>query len=258
MKRLINSIFLIAIFVLYLGCCKDEPCQGVQEVKASFKSDNYPLITHKYLKPSYVNYNYTLQFQTAGFVLDSWVQWDSLEWRIGGEKIYNKTSFYRTNIPPGKLDVTLIVKKKPNKSCYPNDDGIDTLTQTYQIIEDFDKENRIVGTYRGKFIDFPLMKDSFEFKVYLNRIDDFVIDTFPFMSCREALWGIGNNLNEVFFVNEFGYNCNPKSQPFGVGVIYLRNIDNHSRNIELILNPVGYTDDNKVYHPPVKFLGYRK
>ena len=107
-------------------------------------------------------------------------------------------------------------------------------------------------------MDFPLMKDSFEFKVYLNRIDDFVIDTFPFMTCKEPLWGIGNNLNEIYFSNEYGLACNPLSQPFRVGKIYLRFIDNHSNRMELYLNPGGYTDDKGTFHPPVKFLGYRK
>jgi hypothetical protein len=52
------------------------------------------------------------------------------------------------------IPIQLIVKYKPDKKCFPNDDGIDTLQKSFYIVE-YDKEAAWVGIFRGHNEDKP-------------------------------------------------------------------------------------------------------
>src|SRR5690606_29134347 len=57
------------------------------------------------------------------------------KWILGAEVI-EKKEFSRVFIEPaGEISVTLMVEKEPNLSCHPQDDGRDTLTKTFKLVE---------------------------------------------------------------------------------------------------------------------------
>ncbi|MCU0328681.1 MAG: hypothetical protein MUE53_06790, partial [Chitinophagales bacterium] len=131
MKTIKIIVVSLLLSVIYLGCGKEDPCANAKEVKANFRSDEKMFVGSS-LYPYIIPYDYTLLMGSPAFAIDSSVEWDSLEWRIGGETIYNEPSFRRFSVPSGDLPVTLIVKKKPNTKCFPKDDGRDTITKVYK------------------------------------------------------------------------------------------------------------------------------
>lgn len=80
---------------------------------------------------------------------------DSYEWRIGedtkiltGKKVTLSFSAVSGGFAlPYTLSVRLIAKKKPDTLCFPKDDGVDTVTQKFTIIER--NKNPIIGNYEG-------------------------------------------------------------------------------------------------------------
>lgn len=74
------------------------------------------------------------------------------KWLLGSETITDR-SFYRTDFPRGTtVPVTLIVNAPPHK-CYPNDDGIDTLTKSMYFLPQDSKaayEDRQMTVYNEK------------------------------------------------------------------------------------------------------------
>jgi hypothetical protein len=78
-------------------------------------------------------------------------------WCIGAEVLKTK-SFIRKYFPSGWLDVSLVIKRKPNKLCFPNDDGIDSIYKRFYVWPDYQDINGgppiapyypIYGTYKG-------------------------------------------------------------------------------------------------------------
>ncbi len=81
---------------------------------------------------------------------------DYYEWHIGGGT-YKKQKVHLT-IPQSmagqKVDVMLIIKKEPNKICFPDDDGIDTVKRTIYIA-DYYSNAAMTGRYHGYDTDNP-------------------------------------------------------------------------------------------------------
>jgi hypothetical protein len=63
------------------------------------------------------------------------LHYDSCSWTIGNNgRVWNGDSFEVSFIQPyGKMTVTLIGKRKPDK-CFPKDDGMDTIEKTINVI----------------------------------------------------------------------------------------------------------------------------
>lgn len=81
----------------------------------------------------------------------------SYTWIIGSETLTGKKvgRYFDETTKGHTISVTLIVKKKPNTICLPNDDGIDTLTKTFfvankMLIENSPTPYFMEGTYRVK------------------------------------------------------------------------------------------------------------
>ena len=173
-----NAIYLITFLSITLfSCCKDEPkcqdptkiecenydpCYSIKPISASFKI----LETVSGYAPYWQNYDTdTLASSYASFVAD--VDGAEYKWEIGA-KTYTDKSFSQSFIGVADktvIPVTLIVKKQPNKSCNPNDDGIDTITRKLVIRNEcklfsFYETKR----YNGSFTDSP--KDTFTMSFY--------------------------------------------------------------------------------------------
>lgn len=269
MKSLKNILFLSSLFcLLFYGCCKDEePCKSVSEVKANFKAktvSNYADWMYPYLKEK--DWYYQNASFGAQFVLDSTIQWDSLEWHIGNEVIYNQPTVYRGEFPDNqKISITLIVKRKPNLQCHPNDNGIDTLTKNYVFLrQDQDYKKRFLGRYKGVFIDYPALKDSFEFEIMdsvstgtytMDQKRGIVsIKRFPLTICDFSIrMGILNPY-EMFIGNIARDDCWEDGKP-KITNIYFSFIDENINQIELVINP--RSDKNNYEFPKATLKGYK-
>ncbi|MFY7861032.1 MAG: hypothetical protein ACOVP5_02305, partial [Chitinophagales bacterium] len=206
----------------------------------------------KYMLPYWVRYDYLTQpLYGTTFQIDSTIKWESIEWQIGSERIQNEPKVFRTGFPEGaSVPVTLIVRRTPDKSCFPNDDGVDTLTKFYKFTK---SQEALIGKFRGKFIDVPDMKDTFEFETrkgsYKGSIRDvdttypgFSIKTFPFSGC-EYLIHFRYGLVREDYGNGFARtDCQSPDPKRNIASAYIRYIDNSSNNIELKINLGGKGD----------------
>ena len=228
MKKYIT--FSILFFLEY-GCCKNEPvdpCMDKTEVKAKFSSYNIKSNLEDWMRPYWIHYDYTTQ-STAGatWTIDSGVEWDSLEWHIGSEIIYNEPTLFRRNFPENSdIPVTLIVKKTPNKSCFPKDDGRDTLTKIYHFVDGI-KYKVLMGKYKGAFIDVKGYTDSFVFNIVELPNRMLYIDTFPFILCPYQIQTVG--INYQFEANFITSGCQKDTSKI-ISSYYFRKIDNTSNN----------------------------
>jgi len=110
-------------------------------------------------------------------------------WKLGSETIYD-SAFTRTfyNAPYGRYSVTLIIEKDPDLACFPGDDGKDTLTRYFYIIERCKLQS--TGSYKGVWEG---KKDSFIFKIsHIYRQ-------------TQSYWDTCNNF-EFVIVNSRNYN----------------------------------------------------
>jgi len=72
-------------------------------------------------------------------------------WKLGSEIITDRV-FVRSfgdAIGPQRIPVTLIVEKEPNRNCFPNDDGKDTVTRYIDLRHQFSYP--IIGKYKVLF-----------------------------------------------------------------------------------------------------------
>ena len=84
------------------------------------------------------------------------------EWQLGAETIRER-SFVRRGFPKNvPLTVTLIVRKSANTVCFPDDNGVDTLTRTFISSTGVDPKcfrggtiGPIPGRYEGVFANEP-------------------------------------------------------------------------------------------------------
>jgi hypothetical protein len=83
---------------------------------------------------------------------------DSFIWQVGSEveprygKQVNVT--FPDNLRGSTFNVRLIVKRKPNTQCFPNDDGIDTVMRKFYFVR-FNEPLSWEGTYYGSDDDKP-------------------------------------------------------------------------------------------------------
>ena len=157
------KIYLIAIgvVVLLMFACKKQqpqmttevtnPCDCATEVSAEFKMEE----SGKYqgsLNPVYKEETDTMYSERP--LLFTALEDDAeYTWYIGAEVITEKTfwRFFDNTLAGQTLPMTLVVKKKPNKICFPNDDGYDSITKNITIVDGtqlYTTPNHFEGTYR--------------------------------------------------------------------------------------------------------------
>jgi hypothetical protein len=205
-------LFLMAI-ALVLSCnrCKEEcddasnpecpnyvapvyPCAGHSEVSADFTIEmNVYAGTPVWYESDYCIADVNEVRITA--LLDDAI---SYTWILGLDTINTQQHVF--NFPAiyagMSLPITLIVIAEPDTLCYPNDDGLDTITR-YVTITDICTAN-IYGTFRGALDDTPT--DSFEVKIRRTACTDQSGSEFHLInidqqgdSCGDAIHHIGNN-----------------------------------------------------------------
>lgn len=175
---LLYALLSIALLLFISSCeCDDptdpdcdnyDPCWDATEpVKASFTmSERYwfangvkELFVQKDVDTAMIN---AIEFEAPeGF--------DKYTWLIGAEIIHDRI-FERGGFPRGEsTPITLIVEKTPNRLCFPEDDGIDTLTRHLYITGHHRCSTLVQGKFEGYFEHQPNTKRTVEFKICSDR-----------------------------------------------------------------------------------------
>jgi hypothetical protein len=173
---------------LLLNTCRDkepDPCKDLKPFEADFTINEVVDDTLFVTDTALIN-NYVV-FKAAE-------DYDSYEWTVGtDERTFRSKSFpLRFEHPTGPLQVRLIAKRKPNVACFPNDNGIDTLTKTLTIVKE--EQTAIVGIYRGSLLSNPT--DVFEVRIERHPLYPWYIN----------IYNINQGCNQMQQVEErFGY-----------------------------------------------------
>ncbi len=157
-------LFLVGIFILLFSwsCKTEDPCITQHPVTARFDVyENlqgwWPEDWRKYATDTVLPVGLNLvALETKA---------ESYQWIVGKE-VYSRVEHNGTDliigfdsVPPNfSFPVTLIVKKKPNKDCFPHDDGIDTFTKRIQVaykMQNGESGTALKGTFRGALTDKP-------------------------------------------------------------------------------------------------------
>lgn len=140
MKTLLKFLLLPFIFLLALLACKKEqpeilnaedPCECASEVSADFVIEEHT----GPISNIYVETDTTLHGSNVKFSAKE----DNAEytWYIGIEEFDTKSisRYFSDQWIGHDIPITLVVKKDPNKTCFPNDDGYDSIKKTFYVSE---------------------------------------------------------------------------------------------------------------------------
>jgi len=139
MKTAKAYLLLLPMLVLLLSCCEEEepdPCAALEPVTARFimgERITNQSGTNDFIVDTLIVSDTVLTWNPVQFVAPA--GYDSYEWTVGteeeGMKTYSGDSVVQIHIahPWEALLVRLIVRDEPNTTCFPQDDGIDTLTR---------------------------------------------------------------------------------------------------------------------------------
>lgn len=170
-------IILSFILLLIFSCRKEQPsmtpileeCSCAHEVSADFTMEE-----QYHNNPNLPN----LLTETDSIFSQRYVRFTAKEsdaeyhWYVGTEEIYDPqfVRFFPNTYDGQNLPLTLVVKKKPNKICFPNDDGYDSIKKYINVTYEYDYESGahpLEGQYKLKGDHLP---DStiMTFNVYYN------------------------------------------------------------------------------------------
>jgi hypothetical protein len=149
MAMKLNFSYTFLLCLLLAACSKPsneetpkpDPCkvEEAQPLKAAFKIEESVgdslVITDTVMRYSGV------RFTALG-------KYDSVKWKIGGDvRLFRTLSVYLEFDYPETVKITLIGYRKPNKACFPTDDGVDTVSRNLVVLPFY--QSKIKGVYRG-------------------------------------------------------------------------------------------------------------
>ena len=159
MKTLIKILLLTSVFLVVLFSCKKDqleikktanPCECASEVSADF--DIEERATH-IPNEIWIETDTTLHGSTVGFrALEENAEYT---WHIGIETFNTQSAsrYFSDQWIGSDIPITLVVKKDPNNTCFPNDDGYDSITKTFHVsqypIDNGEDQDIEYGTVEG-------------------------------------------------------------------------------------------------------------
>jgi hypothetical protein len=158
-----------------------DPCAGKTEVSADFIIEQR--VNSIGMDEQFIACDTSIALYNRTHVTASIENAELYKWIIGTDTISGPTaSFFFSESQSGQsYPVTLIVQKAPNLTCFPYDNGMDTVTKFIHVINICD--NPIYGTFRVAFDSSP--SDSF----------NVAIKTWPLAG------DIINECNNLFIIN---------------------------------------------------------
>lgn len=177
-------LFLLALFVF--SCKKEKPvvpetknpCECAREVTADFTMEELsnPFTTGEYTETDTIFKEKNVRFNALE---------DNAEytWYIGVEELTTKevSRYFDQTLSGSNLPITLVVNKEPNKFCFPDDDGYDSITKTIHVSPLPSESGQdvnfgsIEGVYRMKSEHLP---DSFDidFSVIIGQSNGYMFN----------------------------------------------------------------------------------
>ena len=129
------------------NCSNYDPCFGQKPVETEIELSQKVAIAGKFMNDYF---DTASTFPKAQIRFHCPLDGAKYTWKLGSETITEQT-FERHffDVPFGEYSVSLIVEKQPNKQCYPNDDGIDTIVKKFRTVKPC--ELKCFGVFKGKW-----------------------------------------------------------------------------------------------------------
>jgi hypothetical protein len=146
-------ICLLGAGMLLVGCKKEQlemsavkdPCSCAKEVSADFDilEENLPILNSVLTLTDNVLYAKNVYFRAKE--KDA-----AYTWYIGAdvETEQETSKFFGSEWIGHAIPITLVVKKDPNKRCFPNDDGYDSITKVFYVFDRCMNPHLLEGTFR--------------------------------------------------------------------------------------------------------------
>lgn len=147
--KILLNVALFSCISLW-GCNKTgpDPCDSLTPFEASFSMGVYfEGGAGEWEIDTLIASDTVINKKFITFIADE--VYDSYEWHIGEDpRVFteNRVSLL-FSLPEDSIRIQLIAKKKPNQTCFPNDNGIDTVVHYLTIIKK--EDNPIIGIYKG-------------------------------------------------------------------------------------------------------------
>jgi|GEM_PF-849524 len=164
-----NMIMAIAAALLLFGCgthtvVTPDPCEGARPVTARFTI--YEVLESGTKAPSDTTVNGMVLFAADE-------RYDSYEWQIGSDtRIWRDSAFslrFTLRDAPDSIPIPIrfIGRRKPDTTCFPDDDGVDTAYR--ELLPLSDPASPLLGAYHGAHVDDPT--DTFTVAIYVTYRD---------------------------------------------------------------------------------------
>ncbi len=181
MKKIL--FFILLAGTLSQACKRKDPCIVQKPTSADFRAYTifeYPIYgENKEISTTNIKVEaeeFFFGYNPVTFeAIDSTA--DEYNWKVGlSDEVYTQRKFSlifkRPDVQPGELiNIQLIVKKKPNKECFPDDDGVDTVTKAIRFISG--EQSPFIGRFYGADDKDPNNFYTIEIKSqYFPQIDE--------------------------------------------------------------------------------------
>jgi hypothetical protein len=171
MKKILAGIVLVGMMTglaQFTGCNDPEPdpCKEIESLAGSFtmgeRITNYGGVDTVIVSDTVITENFVV------FRADT--TYESYEWKIGDDlrTFTSREVSLRFMQPQSSVQIRLIAKWKPNKTCFPQDDGVDTVYKYLTVVDK--KLNPIFGKYEGALVSNPI--DFYTVEITANEYFD--------------------------------------------------------------------------------------
>jgi len=147
----IPILSLFALLLLFVWACRKEkpafdlsdkdPCSCASEVSAEFDIHEVTWVLETLTDNIFGDRNarFTAHEEDAEYT-----------WYIGSEVLTTKsvTRFFNSGLVGMTIPITLVVRKEPNSTCFPDDDGYDSIVKYMKIFDRCAQPHILEGTFR--------------------------------------------------------------------------------------------------------------
>ena len=244
------------------NCPNYNPCLEEHAVSAAFKmGQDFP--------PGR-NDSLTWRFLDADTVSGWRVRFEALEeaatyeWQIGAGTYTDQvfTLFFdevQQNNPGATIPITLIVQKTPNNECFPDDDGIDTLTRYLTIMDEC--STRLNGRYQGYWLS-ESPEDTFTITLTLKAepptwedcLQVHYFSNYDKQGCVLRQDGNAHGYTQIYFGHGNWKECDGPVQHMIKGFAWLSGTNKDSLNIDYKLDYIAEEEGDEIVQ---QFRGVR-
>ena len=208
----LTVLILLAAIIFYSSCAKTDPpviiTNPCEELDTSggigFKIKDYPGAETEFEADTiFINNNVIFEANKI---------YSSVKWKIAYDPrtFTDKRVSYRfTAFPTEKLPVTMIGTRKKFEKCLPGDDGIDTVTKYFFIVDYY--QSKMLGRFFCAKTGSPKDTTTIEIKIISGgNGDKAIITNFPTKNCGDPGgygMGYGIGLSFRFFYENFNNSC---------------------------------------------------